>query len=781
MTPLPKITCVCCTFGRARLLNEAVAYFLQQDYEGEKELIVLNSYKKQTLVGEFPNVKIINLPLRPPSLGAKRNLAVKASSGDWIVTYDDDDIYAPNFLSEFEKHIKPGIDWVWLDKQFFSEKFKIKEIMVGSFNSVAFSRKAFDAIGGYGELTVGEDRQFVGKLTSQFQGVKVKIATEDIAFIYSWGNNTFKTSGHGFDTNGKISAHARVEKEVDALVRTGKEPHGVVKLKPELQHDPRAMIAEFLGTNNTISDRRNNGVCVVELGRYGDIVNILPILQIIHDNYAKPYLMISREFAHILDGVSYVEPYVVDLDNSQINEAMNIARREFKFVIQTQIWGKNYVQEKKCRSYNEESWRMAGMLHRFNDDSLRPLFDRRDPERELALFNKLSTGDKPMLLVNTTSSVSSPFPGGKKLFEEITKALSAEFQIVDLSTIKATAIYDLIGLFDRAAAIICIDSAVLHLQAASDCPVVAIVNPNPWSGSILRANYGVRIPYSNAEAFPANVTGNVKPIISGKFSKERSFPTIRQPSPAPERRLFHCVERHEDKNSAELHRKEACWRSWDVLYSEKGVIPCHLWEQNYPRDARDIGESRALPYFKDVLAFGMEQANDSDILFWTNDDNWLHPELADYLKLHVSIYGVCVSRRCEFRNRTMPRASESPEAFQKASQHHIGRDLFAATKAWLEANWEDVPDCILGAALFDFHLAALARRDKQFRCTKESLFNEHCFPAEIPVGYVSHTFHTPVWTRTNRITPAHRHNSNLLMAFAKQHFPELKFTPEGNI
>ena len=37
---LPKVSCICPTFARVYLLEEAIESFLRQDYKGEKELII---------------------------------------------------------------------------------------------------------------------------------------------------------------------------------------------------------------------------------------------------------------------------------------------------------------------------------------------------------------------------------------------------------------------------------------------------------------------------------------------------------------------------------------------------------------------------------------------------------------------------------------------------------------------------------------------------------------------------------------------------------------------
>jgi len=58
---LPKISCLCPTYGRPQCLEEAIFSFLTQDYQGEKELVILNDLADQTLIFDHPDVKIINV------------------------------------------------------------------------------------------------------------------------------------------------------------------------------------------------------------------------------------------------------------------------------------------------------------------------------------------------------------------------------------------------------------------------------------------------------------------------------------------------------------------------------------------------------------------------------------------------------------------------------------------------------------------------------------------------------------------------------------------------
>lgn len=100
MTNLPAVSCFCLTYGRHRILEEAIQSFLQQDYAGPREMIVLNDYADQTLAFDHPEVQVINLPRRFRTLGEKLNAAVALASHDLLFVWDDDDIYLPHRLRD---------------------------------------------------------------------------------------------------------------------------------------------------------------------------------------------------------------------------------------------------------------------------------------------------------------------------------------------------------------------------------------------------------------------------------------------------------------------------------------------------------------------------------------------------------------------------------------------------------------------------------------------------------------------------------------------------------
>ena len=104
---IPKISAVCCTFGRFKCVERAMNCFLAQDYPN-KELIIYNTDTDSPYdIGQSTfNITIINRSIDSvtnepyTNVGAIRRDALMFASGDYVVTFDDDDIFLPHFMTQ---------------------------------------------------------------------------------------------------------------------------------------------------------------------------------------------------------------------------------------------------------------------------------------------------------------------------------------------------------------------------------------------------------------------------------------------------------------------------------------------------------------------------------------------------------------------------------------------------------------------------------------------------------------------------------------------------------
>lgn len=452
------------------------------------------------------------------------------------------------------------------------------------------------------------------------------------------------------------------------------------------------------GTSNTF----------IQLGAYGDILSILPVLYMEAQEGPKPKLIVSRKYADILDGVSYVEPIIFDGHYSEVERA----EKAFAALKPrtAQVYGKPFLYTSE--SFQRDAWCKVGYDHRW--EQLELVIDRRDPEREAALVQNVLPNDRSCVLV-CTSGASSTFPHREKLME----FLGSHYNIIDISGVKAERLYDMLGLIDRASLFICNDTSLLHLALASSTPVVALVNDadNGWLGSLRRANHVV---YQNFLEF------NPSPIFKLLFNPYRE---------GYDGSMVHIWSDYQ-MDDPTLYRFDVASRSWTLpqLRIEGSMLR---------RDARDIGDT-ALPYIRDMIELGLKQA---DAVVLTNVDSGLVPEAEARIRRLLAAKGACFGYRFEH-----------PEIHTPLTYHENirgtwggGVELIAVTRNWWERFGHLMPDLILGRQFWD-----IVARDLIKQTGGGELY-----------GCVFHEFHPSAWKQG--MNAGNEHNTKIYNRWMKRH------------
>jgi cellulose synthase/poly-beta-1,6-N-acetylglucosamine synthase-like glycosyltransferase len=194
---LPLVSCICPTYGRPpayqHLLEEAIESFLRQDYPN-KELIVLNDCPGQELVCDAPGVRVVNAPERFATLGEKYNAAVDLAHGDLLAPWEDDDISLPWRLSLSVERLGDA-DYFNPQRYWFLDDagLHFDHDMGYGHNLSLFTRRAFEAVGGYPAISGAQDAVMDGALRSKVgcvQGVghgQEELSRREWYYIYRWG------------------------------------------------------------------------------------------------------------------------------------------------------------------------------------------------------------------------------------------------------------------------------------------------------------------------------------------------------------------------------------------------------------------------------------------------------------------------------------------------------------------------------------------------------------------------------------------------------------------
>jgi glycosyltransferase involved in cell wall biosynthesis len=102
----PPVACVLVTRDRPRFFRQALRCFAAQDYPS-KRLIVVDDGEKPVghLCAGAPDVTYVRLT-SPTATGTKLNIGIEAADADLLQKIDDDDFYAPGFLSTAVRRLR---------------------------------------------------------------------------------------------------------------------------------------------------------------------------------------------------------------------------------------------------------------------------------------------------------------------------------------------------------------------------------------------------------------------------------------------------------------------------------------------------------------------------------------------------------------------------------------------------------------------------------------------------------------------------------------------------
>ena len=456
----------------------------------------------------------------------------------------------------------------------------------------------------------------------------------------------------------------------------------------------------------------------VNAGRYGDIIAFLPVLYTEYqETGVKPRLVVSKDYADILDGVSYVEPLVFDGPFEDIAGAVEFAKTfaddvktsqvvGIPDVVVSQVYGNSYAPKIICDSFLKDAWRLAGKLDLWPKQP--PLiFDRRVKGREKKLLSPLPK-DKPWIVVSTGGQ-SSPFPWNDLLWEILNHSFP-EHHIIDLAKIKAERMFDLLGIMDHpnTEAMILTDSGPLHLSYATKKPVHALIadSPTMWHGAAWRPSYASYTRYKN---FPRDVT--------------RILDLIRNPPKKPKHpNIIHVYQRTPWATGGERFRNAVAKKTWDKI----GWVDCGLDDNCFVRYAGNVipTEKKNIPMIKDMIRMACIGRDDKDVIVLTNTDTCVASDIVQRLVGTLPAYAY----RYDFKRVGNP----IPDEEICLGQKYAGCDLFAFRVGWWRRNHALYPDFVLGRHSWDRILRELIKLSQGRELTSAIYHERHASHWENP-------------------------------------------------
>lgn len=464
----------------------------------------------------------------------------------------------------------------------------------------------------------------------------------------------------------------------------------------------------------------------LQLGRLGDIINVLPLAQKHFQTTGEvPLFMVAQEFASILEGVSYVEPVIFPGNFIETPRALLRASQLTTNITCTQIYGQGISSLRACSSFARESWYKSGAMFRWG--SLPLEFDRRSSARERALLDTTLAGHHGPFVLVALEGKSSPFPWRKKLLDIIKWSLRGTdldlAKVVDLSEVKADRFYDLLGLYDRAEFLITIDTGHLHLSRASAVPVISLITrePNEWHGSAW-------MPQDIASVYYDEFSGG-----SGKGWEMmgrilRQVATRKTPNPT----IIHATTNQPVRfQSDETKRRlKVAAESWRYEYDFG-----HRWKTSYVdqerqvRSAIDLGETNPLSFVKDVIEQAAARARPGDYIALTNGDVCFVPGLTGKVLEVLNRYPAAYTHRWDFERLEAPFIHDGEI---REGDFYPGSDAFFFRVEWIMSKLEKLGDYVFGREYWDQGLRQLIKYEGGIEIRNAIYHEKHASDWEKP-------------------------------------------------
>jgi hypothetical protein len=470
--------------------------------------------------------------------------------------------------------------------------------------------------------------------------------------------------------------------------------------------------------------------CVIELGRYGDILNILPFVESMRR--MRPTLVVAEEFKQIGQSISYADVISFPGQYHQHAAALDfVAGKKFGKLYTPQVYGDGIFVSETTESFCAESYARVHQLQGFLDGKFDQInIDRRHLPDESRLVEKyLPRNGLPNILVNVTGGHSSPFPHGRDYLGRLQTRFTGRVNVINLAAVHANRFTDLLALYDNASALVTADTGTLHLAGAHRIPYVAFIQDSrPWLGAHTRGNCVARIRYRSAGHWVDYVPNIIEAILSKPGG----------------RRIVHVYSKHVSSDPKTRRRLRVARQSWITSYQLGNWTELAIADSALPRMFQD--KTRRLPFVKDLIDRACEGAADNDLIVLTNADVCFSPQLTDFLQDK----GLVVGWRRDTPSLIDPL---SPTQFQRAFTDG-GADLFALTPEWWRANRAKFPDMVLGATAWDVCMTMLMRQTSPVAETKDHIYHEG---------------HEAVWNRPQnvRTIPSQLHNSRLAGPFLR--------------
>lgn len=226
-------------------------------------------------------------------------------------------------------------------------------------------------------------------------------------------------------------------------------------------------------------------------------------------------MMVAAEYAHVLKA-SDVPCHVFNGAWGDLNGAILEAKKHYSKVVVPQVHGQSLTPENRHPSFQYDMYDRVGVLAKWDTLPLKLKFQKQPRMKQTILFADVSESSRFPFADDCHTLLRDSFP---------------DYKIVRLSTMRLRQFTDFIGYYNAADALVTVETAHLHLSAASTKPVVALVTDSParWNGSAYSRRFAAQIRYKDYLLRKQEIVWNLERVLSQRVHPAMHDYPVAQP------------------------------------------------------------------------------------------------------------------------------------------------------------------------------------------------------------------------------------------------------------
>lgn len=168
--------------------------------------------------------------------------------------------------------------------------------------------------------------------------------------------------------------------------------------------------------------------------------------------------------------------------------------------------------------------------------------------------------------------------------------------------------------------------------------------------------------------------------------------------------IIHVVNIFEPNVPNDKRRHVLAMKTWDEVYMRNSMSPHFIYDDEFDRNSSHVGDSKKIPFVKDIIESAARHLTDIDLVCFTNSDICISELCEGKIRNVVNKYGCGFSFRRDYDGKLMKKVNDSDI---KKLRWYVGSDLFVFTVKWWKAHRDKFPDFILGKPCWDWVLRCL--------------------------------------------------------------------------